>query len=238
MDALLLHSGHIAETLGLALLLGLVSGFKHAFEPDHVIALSTLMHRESRWRRIAWMGSLWGLGHTTTLVAGVLLIRVFQMQVSEATLGYFEVPVAAMLVGLGVWAVWEGVRHARSVHSHTHDAVSHAHVGDHPHPHGFAEWRSGWSSFGVGLVHGLAGSGAMLLLVGAALPTLTQGLLYSLVYGGGSILGMVGVAIGLAVPFRAAQSRPLFYAGLTGVSGVLSVALGALIVWEMSGGIA
>ena len=228
----------MAESLWIALALGLASGFKHAFEPDHVIALSTLMHRESRWKRIAWMGSLWGLGHTTTLVVGVVLLQAFQWQLSEAVLGYFEVPVAVMLVGLGAWAIWEAVRQGRAVHRHTHDDIPHAHVGDHPHPHDFAAWRSGWSSFGVGLVHGMAGSGAMLLLVGASLPTMAQGTLYALLYGAGSIGGMVAVAFGLALPFQAAQSRPTMYAGLTGLSGALSILLGAIIVWELTGGLA
>lgn len=228
----------MAESLWIALALGLASGFKHAFEPDHVIALSTLVHREPRWRRIAWMGSLWGLGHTTTLVVGVLMIRALQIQVSDAVLVYFELPVALMLVGLGLWAIGEAAWHARSVQHHTHDDVPHAHTGDHSHPHGFGEWRSGWSSFGVGLVHGLAGSGAMLLLVGATLPTFTQGIAYSLLYGFGSVAGMVAVAFGLALPFRMAHSRPTFYAGLTGVSGGLSILLGALIVWEFGTAVA
>jgi ABC-type nickel/cobalt efflux system permease component RcnA len=234
------------ESFLIALALGLVSGLKHALEPDHVIAISTLMHRSKRWGRIARMGALWGAGHTTTLVLGVAVIGGLKMQVSEATLSYFELPVAAMLVGLGVWALVLTVRRARALRRHTHDGVPHAHVGAHPHPHDLPDaddhdeaagepWRAGWPSFAVGLVHGLAGSGALLLLVAATLPTLGQGILYALVYGLGSVAGMAGVALALALPLRAAASRPTIYHGLTGLSGVLSIALGVTIVWGFVG---
>ena len=88
--------------------------------------------------------------------------------------------------------------------------------------------------YAVGLVHGMAGSGALLLLVAAALPTLAAGVGYALLYGLGSILGMGAVTLALSLPLRAARSRPILFRALVGLAGGLSVALGGLLLWELA----
>lgn len=199
--------------LPLALALGVVSGFRHAFEPDHVVAVSTLVDGEARVGRSVRLGLVWGAGHTTTLVIGVLLIGLLKLPVTEAALGWFELPVAAMLIGLGVWSLRDAVRPPQRETRHVHA-------------------REGWAGYGVGLVHGLAGSGALLLLVAAALPTLAAGVGYAVLYGLGSVLGMGAVTLALSVPLRAAQGRPALYRALVGLAGALSVGLGVLILAE------
>ena len=199
--------------LPFALALGIASGFRHAFEPDHVVAVSTLVDGEARLGRSVRLGLVWGAGHTTTLVIGVLLIGLLKLPVTEAALGWFELPVAAMLIGLGSWSLRDAVRPAPREARHVHA-------------------REGWAGYGVGLVHGLAGSGALLLLVAAALPTLAAGVGYAVLYGLGSVLGMGAVTLALSVPLRAAQGRPALYRALVGLAGVLSVGLGALILVE------
>ncbi len=219
--------------LPVAFALGFLAGFKHAFEPDHVLAVSTLLHREPRLSRALRMGSAWGAGHTTTLVAGVVAISALHVEVSEAHLPYFEVPVALMLLGLGGWSLVDTLRRATRLRwsarleapAAGHDPAGH----DHVRP-AFSVRRSGWPGFAVGLVHGLAGSGALLLLVAATLPSLGLGLLYALIYGTGSILGMAAVTTGLSLPLLASRSRPAVYDTLTGVAGALSVVLGASIL--------
>ena len=212
-------------------LLGFVTGFKHAFEPDHVIAVSTLLHREPQIKKAVFTGMAWGAGHTTMLMVGVGIVGLLRVELSETALGYMELPVAVMLLALGGSAIHDSIRSFRRLRRHTHDGIQHAHVGDHPHPHGFK--ISGWRSYGVGLVHGLAGSGALLLLAAATLPSLGLSLVYALVFGIGSILGMIGVTAMLAYPFVASRSRPLFYNLLTGASGVLSIFLGVWIFYEV-----
>ena len=96
----------IDVALSTAFLLGFLSGFKHAFEPDHVVAISTLVHQEARLTRALRMGLFWGAGHTTTLILGVLLIGLLRIQVTEAYLVYLEIPVALMLLVLGGWAAY------------------------------------------------------------------------------------------------------------------------------------
>ena len=216
-----------------AFALGFLSGFKHAFEPDHVVAVSTLLHREPKLARALRTGLAWGAGHTTTLVAAVLVIGLLRIQVSEPMLGYFELPVAFMLLGLGGWALYVAGRRVTQLRRHTHDDVDHYHVGEHAHPHGFPLKRSGWQGYAVGLVHGLAGSGTLLLLVAATLPSLAASVFYALIFGVGAIAGMGVVTLMLALPFLAARPHPVFYNALTGLSGGLSILLGAGILYAI-----
>lgn len=214
-------------------LLGFVSGFKHAFEPDHVLAISTLLHREPRVGRGMRAGVAWGIGHTTMLMAGVAVVAAFRVRITPDHLALFEMPVAAMLLILGGWAVWTSVRRVRSLHRHTHDGIPHLHVGEHPHPHDLPRGRSTWQAFSVGLVHGLAGSGALLLLVAASLPSFGLSMTYAVIFGIGSVLGMIAVSGALACSFLASRSRPVLYNVLTGLSGVLSVFLALWIVQDV-----
>lgn len=213
-----------------ALAIGFVSGFKHAFEPDHVVAVSTLLRADPRPLRAIRTGMAWGAGHTTTLLIGAAAIGALRIRITPADLAYFEIPVAFLLLGLGAWALVDGITRALSLRRHTHDGIEHSHVEPHRHPHGFALKRTGWRGFAVGLVHGLAGSGALLLLVAATLPSAAACLAYALIFGLGSILGMATVTLILALPFAAARTRPLLYSGLVGVSGALSVILGTSIL--------
>lgn len=219
-----------------AFALGFLSGFKHAFEPDHVVAVSTLLHEEPRLRRALWTGLAWGAGHTTTLVLGVLLVGGLRIQVTPAHLGYFELPVAVMLLALGGWALYGVAARAITLrrYQHLEPAAQTLGVTHHPageHTHALPWKRTGWRGYAVGLVHGLAGTGALLLLVAATLPSTVASVGYALVFGVGSILGMAAVSVGIALPFLAARSRPAFYDTLTGLSGALSIVLGASLLY-------
>jgi ABC-type nickel/cobalt efflux system permease component RcnA len=216
-----------------ALALGFLSGFRHAFEPDHIIAVSTLLHDEPKLSRALRLGLAWGAGHTTTLVLGIIVIGSLRLQLSEAVLGYFELPVALMLIGLGAWAVYRGGRSVYLLRRHRHNGIEHYHVGSQVHPHGFTKGRTGWRGYCVGLMHGLAGSGALLLLVAATLPTMLTGVLYAVIFGIGSIAGMGGVTMALAMPLIATRSRPLLHEMLMVLSGFLSILLGSNILYML-----
>jgi ABC-type nickel/cobalt efflux system permease component RcnA len=220
--------------------LGFLGGVKHAFEPDHVVAVSTLLDREPRLGHVLRLGSAWGAGHSTMLVAGVLAISHLRLRVSESHVAIMEVPVAVMLLALGGWAVSRAYargRRSRSPQASTvSQAASHAYRGRTEqtcHHSGTGFRRTGWSGFAVGLVHGLAGSGALLLLVAATLPTLGHGVLYAIVFGSGSVIGMAAVTSALALPYRVVRSRPVVYDAITGISGLLSVVVGAGILWTL-----
>ncbi len=213
-----------------AFALGFLSGFSHAFEGDHVIAVSTLLHQKPKLSAALRTGLSWGAGHTAILILGVLLVSALRLQVSPEQIDLLELPVAGMLIALGVWTVGVSIRRVMRLRKHTHDGIPHYHVGEHTHPHRFS---SSWRGFSVGLVHGFAGSGALLLLVAATLPSALLGAGYALVFGIGSLIGMALVTTALALPLLASRSRPYIFNSLTGLCGVLSVALGVVIVSEV-----
>jgi cytochrome P450 len=194
------------EPLLSAWLLGLVLGARHAFEPDHLAAVATLVSTE---RRATWLGALWGAGHTTTLlvVGGVLVL--FRARLPGAVASGFEAAVAVMLLYLGgrsiVWAV-------HPVHTH------HRHLSRRP--------------FFVGMAHGLAGSGALTALALAAMPSAASALVYLLLFGLGSLLAMAMASGLLGWPLaQAARSRA---AGslVASLAGALSVVTGLFWGWR------
>lgn len=214
-----------------ALALGVVSGFKHAFEPDHVVAVSALLHRDVRLRSALRTGLAWGAGHTTMLMAGVLVAGGLRLQVAESQLAYFELPVALLLLGVGAWVLVDLANRVRHLRRHEHDGVPHTHAGPYPHPHGFAWRRTGWQGYAVGLVHGMAGSGALMLLVAATLPSMAASIAYALLFGAGSVVGMGAVTLVLGSTLRASRRRPAVFHTLTGLSGTLSIVLGGSILY-------
>ena len=199
-------------------LLGLLLGLRHAFEPDHLTAVSTLVV-ESRdpWRGVR-LGAIWGLGHTLSLaIVGCLLLATGRVLPARAAAG-FELVVAAMLIVLGV----------RAVHHAFASAREHRHADGTVHSHGH---RFGGRPLIVGLIHGLAGSGAITALVFAELPTMASRLGYIVLFGLGSSAGMA-IASGLA---GATLHRLAGGAGrrsaLAVGAGLVSITLG--VVWAI-----
>ncbi|RYY14174.1 MAG: urease accessory protein [Cytophagaceae bacterium] len=190
------------------ILFAAVVGMGHAFEPDHLLAVSTLVARHERLGPALRDGLFWGLGHTTMLVLfGSIIV------LSRATWlhsGYFEVAVGIMLIGLGI---------SRLVDKNSYQSFQ------------LPKQRAGFA-YTVGLVHGLAGSGALVLAVLSAIAQPGWAVVYILLFGLGSVLGML-VAVGLMrVPFtlRMQLGRRL-RAGAVVLSSVLSVGYGGWMVW-------
>ncbi|HEY0194630.1 MAG TPA: hypothetical protein VGC42_26140, partial [Kofleriaceae bacterium] len=198
-----------------AVVLGLLLGLRHAFEPDHLTAVSTLVV-ESRdpWRGVR-LGAIWGLGHTLSLaIVGTLLLATGRVLPARAAAG-FELVVAAMLIVLGVRAVWRALR-GPAVHAHDGSV--------HRHGHRFAG-----RPLIVGLIHGLAGSGAITALVFAELPTLASRVGYIVLFGLGSSAGMA-IASGVAgASLHRLAARPGRRRVLAVAAGLISIALG--IAW-------
>ncbi len=185
----------------LGILLGLLVGLRHAFEPDHLTAISTLVHEARGPKHGIRLGMMWGLGHTISLfVVGSVLV-ILGAAVPPKLAVAFELAVAVMLLVLG----------ARSIIARDHD---------HPHPH-----RSGVRPVLVGLVHGLAGSGALTALVFAQLPTVEARLIYIAVFGVGSILGM-GIASGVVGAGLQLVHSHVVRRGIAIATGLVSIAVG------------
>jgi threonine/homoserine/homoserine lactone efflux protein len=201
----------------LPLLLAGVLGFTHAFEFDHLVAVSNIVTRRHTLSAAVKDGVFWGLGHSSTILLIGFVMLLAKVMVQEQVFHYLEAAVGVMLVVLGVQRMYKW-REARRAH-----AAAHAH--DRPHGHQLA--------YGVGLVHGLAGSGSLVLLVMTQLPGPWLGMVYLLIFGLGSTLGML-LASGLfSLPFTEKMRRhPFLQQGLSGVSAVLCIFLGVKIVFE------
>jgi High-affinity nickel-transport protein len=202
--------------------LGSLLGMRHALEPDHLAAVSTLVTGErSNWKA-ALLGACWGLGHTfSLLVAGVVLV-VLRADMPERLSNVFEFCVALMLIGLGLRAIYLAAREgsAGPVHAHHHGHVTHVHEGAPAHIH-IGTWTLARRPLLVGAVHGLAGSGALTALVLATLPSTTARITYMVVFGLGSTLGMAMLSGLLGWPLAHLGQR-------RGLARALSLAVGCI----------
>jgi high-affinity nickel permease len=236
-----------AAPLGIALL-GLILGMRHATDADHVIAVTAIVSGERRIGAAARIGIAWGLGHSVTvfLVGGAIIL--FKLTI-PARLGMaMEFAVAIVLILLGISVLLKGVSGNVFAHSHTHEHDGVAHV--HSHAHALGDEHSHRShlvaapsrfargsrerAFGVGLVHGLAGSAAIALLVLSAIPNPMWGLIYLAIFGLGTIIGMalITAAIGLPVSLSAARLGSLNHALVLG-AGLLSLGFGLFLAWQI-----
>ncbi len=246
------------------LAVGFFLGMRHATDPDHVIAVSTIVARHRRAGSAAWLGALWGLGHTLTIFVvggGIILFR----WVIPPRLGLsmeFAVGVMLILLGImnlsGVWQLFtesraRGDADARTVHTHPHGHGDYIH--DHPHghepeahPHDPARTPVGWldrhlGALGsyrwarplvVGVVHGLAGSAAVALLVLATIPDPRWALFYLLVFGAGTIAGMMAITAAISIPFAYGGARSARVGSVLRVSsGLISLGFGLFLAYQI-----
>lgn len=182
---------------------GFAIGFRHAFEPDHLAAVTTLATRQGTARDAARLGAAWGIGHTVSVGAVAALLIVLGWRLPESVRAGAELLVAALLIGLGCAVLLRyGRRHARGLDA-AHVA---AHAGGFAHDHA-PPIRDARRSLGFGLAHGVAGSGAMVVLLVAAASTRAGQLLYLTAFGAGTIAGMLMVSALVGLVVRRAGSR-------------------------------
>jgi ABC-type nickel/cobalt efflux system permease component RcnA len=230
----LILSGQAVAVLSLGLFLGL----KHATDADHVVAVTTFVSQESSIVRSCWIGAFWGLGHTLSLaIAGVLVIGL-KVNVPGWLSERLELGVAAMLVLLGANVIFRALRSKAEVHrhDHTHEVAAEArHSHWHIHVLGHSHDHSGWTHAGVrplltGMVHGAAGSAALMLLVLSTIRSPLEAFLYILIFGVGSIVGMLGISFLLAVPLHWARVRiGVSYKPVQLLAGLFSCVFGLLL---------
>lgn len=181
--------------------LGALLGVRHALEPDHLAAVSTLVAESGSSRRGALLGALWGLGHSIALLLVAALLVSLQTAMPARVGDALEFLVAVMLMVLGARAIRSALREgrggSRSAHAHGRRVHNHPGAADHVH---VAAWAFAPRPLAIGLVHGLAGSGALTALVMAELPGASARLLYIACFGIGSMIGMALLSGLLALP--------------------------------------
>lgn len=229
--------------------LGLVFGLKHATEVDHVVAISTIVSRHKNVFRSALVGALWGAGHTVSLLIVGVIVLSLRIAIPERVSGWLEFGVALMIIALGVSALWRAVRRNSEVHvhQHSHDGLSHTHVHFHENEnkhvpssraaHSHAVSRIGWKPVLIGMMHGLAGSGALTLLVLTQISSSLIGFLYVATFGLGSIVGMLLMSGLIGVPFAFTSGKLThLHQGLQTLAAVLSICFGIWYAFRASAG--
>ena len=243
---------------------GFFLGMRHATDPDHVIAVSTIVSGQRSIRQASLIGMLWGIGHTITIVLVGAAIVLFSLVIPPRLGLAMELSVGLMLVGLGAlnlsgFTRWitetftpgQGQQILLHSHPHVHGDYIHMHPHGHnpeAHGHGEEDTPQGWldRTFGrlglyqllrpviVGVVHGLAGSAAVALLVLTTIRSPLWAVAYLLVFGVGTIAGMMLITMAIAMPFAYTESRLAWVSHYLGVAtGLLSLGFGLFLVYQI-----
>lgn len=220
----------MSATLSLAVGLGLLVGIRHAFEPDHLVAVATMVATERGAGEAMRLGASWGVGHTVSLFALATALSLARRTMPIELGLILELGVAGMIIAIGAKAIGEALRAGRTgpVRRHSHGKRSHAHAASAAHVH-IAGWAIARRPLGVGLVHGVAGSGALAAVAAATLPTIPEQLVFVLLFGLGSTMSMAAVAGLAGWPLARLVRRPAAMTALSATTGAVAMACGA--VW-------
>lgn len=217
------------------LALGFVLGIKHAIEPDHIIAVSTIATQSKKLYRSTLAGVFWGIGHTATLFfIGVILI-LMKGEIPEKVAMSLEFLVGIMLVYLGVTTInsfKKTLLRQNALDGDEHNIPSHSH-GDHQiqnHSHNKISYIK---SMLIGLVHGLAGSGAMILLTMSTVKSVGEAIVYILIFGVGTVIGMLFFTTIIGLPFVFSAKKFSLNKGLTQITGAISVVFGVYYMYNL-----
>ncbi len=225
---------------------GFVFGLKHALDADHLAAVWTIVGARKNVLSSSLVGAAWGVGHTLALGAVAVAVMVLRIEIDARTASVLELAVAAMLIGLGgnaLWKLWRGAH----FHLHRHEHGEHVHL--HPHVHDGSPEPVAHTHHGlrlsvrpllIGMVHGLAGSAALMLLVLSAIPSPRLGLAYVVAFGVGSIGGMMGMSVLLGLPLHFTPARFVrVRVTVRAMAALLSLGLGLSMAYEIgvSGGL-
>lgn len=229
------------------LAIGMLLGLKHATDADHVVAVATFATEHGNVWRGMWVGASWGLGHTTPL----LVLGIVILLVKEALLDRYEAVAPVLEFGVGIMLVFLGAQvfynlRRGTLHAHAHEHGGHAHV--HVHAthsedsepgngnglHEILRPRFRLKSYAIGIVHGLAGSAAVMLVLLPQIEVFWVGLGYLVVFGVGTIASMAVITIVLGVPFALTSRARQWQRGIAGVAGAASLLFGAALMTELA----
>ena len=213
-----------------ACLLGFANGMRHALEPDHLAAVSTLVAGQRSAKASLRYAAAWGAGHAAMLVVAGGALALLRTELPETASDALELVVAVILIALGARGLVQAARSSRSgeIFTHTHAGDAHAHAGARDHVH-VSSWTLARLPFVVGLVHGLAGSGALAALVASHVDSRTFAIGFIAIYAFGAAVGMATLAGVLGFPLARLARTPRFVPVLVGVSAVASLIVG--VAW-------
>jgi ABC-type nickel/cobalt efflux system permease component RcnA len=229
--------------------LGFLLGMRHALESDHVAAVASLATRSSSMADTLRQGAVWGLGHTLTLFVFGSLVLLLDTVIPETLAQVLELMVGLMLIGLGIDVLQRLLRERIHFHAHRHadgqlHFHAHSHAGEQGHPaahhHQHKQVRFPLRALFVGMMHGMAGSAALILLTLNSVHSPLAGMVYILLFGVGSIAGMAALSAIIAVPLRySIAGLNWAHNGLHALVGVTTLCVGGMVVYDigMAGGL-
>ncbi|MDQ0219553.1 urease accessory protein UreH [Peribacillus cavernae] len=197
--------------------IGFLLGIKHALEPDHVIAVSTIVGKHKTIWRSSLLGFFWGLGHTLTLLLVFLVLALTKEAISETWSLLFELVVGVMLVYLGIISF-------RSSHSKKKLSTEKGYK---------SENRLFLKSMVIGQIHGMAGSAAMTLIALSVVDSIKDAFVYISLFGIGTIIGMLLFTAGLSIPFLLAGQKQTFNRVLGSLASIISVSYGFYYIYTI-----
>ena len=224
---------------------GFLIGMKHALDADHVVAVTTIISETKSFSKATLVGMRWGLGHTSTLFLVGLLVILTGIRIPENFTLSLELLVGVVLVWLGISTIRGYYVKKVHVHHHDHEASTHMHfhyhqpkpkqesitANAHKHEH---KAKASRSPFIIGMIHGLAGSGALMLLILGTISSTMQGLLYIVVFGVGSTIGMLIISTIISLPFVYTSKKSTNVNRIMSLSaGSASVIAGVLIMFSI-----
>jgi ABC-type nickel/cobalt efflux system permease component RcnA len=222
------------------LIIALVLGFEHAFDADHIVAISTILGNTKSVRKSLFLGTMWGLGHTVTIFVVGAVVLALRVVIPQSIVNIFEATAAVLLIILGVYVIRgliierrvhqssDSDPHLQPDHEHTHDGHSHSH--HYPHDHHSGHNHTHMSLF-AGAIQGLGGSAAIMLVTLSTVGSTLIGVVFILIFGVGVILGMLGIGtlIGGLLKFTAIHVEKIHHT-IRAVAGGISIGFGLLII--------
>jgi ABC-type nickel/cobalt efflux system permease component RcnA len=224
------------------LLLGFLIGMQHAMEADHVAAVASLATRARSVGDTARQGLVWGLGHTATLFIVGVTVLLLDTMMPERLANWLELGVGIMLILLGLDVLRRLIKDRVHFHLHRHEEVTHFHAHSHPgvRDHGADPHRHVHSkgfpyrAMLVGMMHGMAGSAALIILALETVRSFWEGIFYIFIFGVGSMAGMALLAAAISLPFRySPRGMTWLHNGLNAAVGLFTLGLGSNLVYQI-----
>lgn len=231
--------------LFLALPFGFLIGMSHALETDHLAAISTLFDSRDGRRRLAWRGAVWGIGHSLSLLVVSIAVILLGLSVTHGVEAGLEFAVGVMIAALGIRTLWRLRKEKIHVHAHDHGQKRHVHFHSHrtdtgahdeslhAHAHAAPATSSTGLVLSIGLLHGLAGSAAFMILMLSTVDSPLQALGYLAFFSAGTIAGMGALTAILGLPLgRINRVGGWFSTATMATIGLAAITVGAMLATE------